>query len=143
MNLFFEAMSIPLATLLPPISFALSLAGLLVRFIFPDSRKLTVLGILLTCLVVMTGAALYQAVNHERRVELVADQIVTALGSETKTFDELHEELYKSDLSTTTEALDSLVMAKKVGQRILEVRDNFGTGFRVRGYYAMGGETRN
>ena len=123
-------------SLLPYISFALSLGGLVVRvFLRSDSRKLTVLGIVITCLVVLTGVGIYQSLSHKRRVEAAAKEIVGALGNSTRTFDELQEILYKPDFPLTTEALDALVSTNKVGQKILDVRDELGRHFRVRGYY--------
>ena len=123
-------------SLLPYLSFALSLSGLVVRVFLPsDSRKITVLGIVFTCLVVITGAGFYQAISHKRHVEATAKEIVTTLRSGTKTLDEVHENLYKADFRITTEALDGLVVTNKVDQKILRVRDDLGRRLRVRTYY--------
>ena len=125
-------------SLLPYISFALSLSGLVVRVFLPsDSRKIMVLGIVITCLVVITGVGFYQAIIHKQHVEATANEIVTTLHSGTKTLDEVHENLYKADFRITTEALDRLVATNKVGQKILKVRDDLGRRFRVRSYYLI------
>lgn len=125
-------------SLLPYLSFALSLSGLLVRVFLPsDSRKITVLGIVITCLVVITSFGFYQAINHKRHVEATANEIVTILHGGTKTLDEVQENLYKADFRVTTEALDGLVATDTVGHRILKVRDDLGRRFRVRAYYLI------
>lgn len=130
-------------SLLPYISFALSLGGLIVRVFLPsDSRKVAVLGIVITCLVVITGVGFYQAISHKRHVEAAANEIVSTLRGGTKTLDEIHENLYKTDFRITTEALDGLVATAKVGQKISNVRDDLGRRFRVRTYYLVTKDNR-
>ena len=129
-------MTIPLEKLLPYASFAIALGGLVARIYFPpDSRKETISAVVIAFLVLMTGVGLYQAVEHERHVEAISTKIVAALGSDTKTFDQIYEALFPVDFPVANEALDYLVNSNIVGHRVLDVRDDLGSRFRVRGYY--------
>lgn len=130
-------MSNPIDPLLPYLSFALSLGCLTAQLLFPPgSKKSAALLIVATCLVVITSVGLYEAHAHTKRIEEVGDEIATVLGSDTKTFDEIYQDLFKVDLGVATEALDDLVKDKRVGQKLLEARDSFGKTFTFRGYYA-------
>jgi hypothetical protein len=129
-------MSSPIDPLLPYLSFALSLGGLAAQLLFPPgSKKSATLLIVATCLVVITGAGLYEAHAHTKRIEEIGDEIASVLGNETKTFDEIYQALFKVDLGVAIEALDDLVKDKRVVQKLLEARDSFGTTFTFRGYY--------
>lgn len=129
-------MTVPLEKLLPYASFAIALGGLVARIYFPpDSRKETISAVVIAFLVIMTGVGLYQTINHERHVEAVAKKIIVALGSETKTFDQIYETLHYVDFPVANEALDHLVNTNVVGHEVLDVRGDRGSKFRVRGYY--------
>jgi hypothetical protein len=130
-------MGISLEEILPYASFALAVAGLVVRiFLRSDSRKSAMLIIVLTLLVVMTGLGSYRAFLHARHVEAAAETILTKLGNQTKTFEEIHEDFIETDPNIIGEALESLVETGRVDHKIMDVRDDLGTRFRVRGYFA-------
>lgn len=129
--------------ILPYCNFALAIAGLVVRvFLRPDSRKATILGIVIIFMVVMTGVGAFQAINHERLVDATSREIITVLASDTRTFDQISQALYKPDLRVATEALDDLVKTKIVGHQMLDVRDDIGRRFSVRGYYLLAIDTK-
>ncbi len=121
--------------LLPYLSFGLSLVGLVAQLFRPSGSRKSAVTLIAACLVVITGFGLYQICDHARQIDDVSADIITTLGTDTKTFDELHQALFKVDVSLATEALDSLIKDKSVGQKMLEARDNFGTRFTFRGYY--------
>jgi hypothetical protein len=129
-------MDIPMEALLPYASFALAVAGLVVRiFLAPESRKAAMLVIVLTLLVVMTGVGSYRVYLHEEQVEAISEKIITKLGTNMKTLEEIYEDLLQADPAVTSEALERLIDARRVDHKILDVRDDLGTRFRARGYF--------
>lgn len=136
-------MSNSIDAFLPYLSFALSLGGLAAQlFLSSSPRKSVVLLIVATCLVVITGMGWYEVYSHARNVEEVSAEIVTALGTDTMTFDELYQALFKVDLGVATEALDALVRDKRVGHKLLEARDSSGNSYTFRAYYLSVREDR-
>lgn len=129
--------------LLPYFNFALAIAGLAVRvFLRSDSRKATILGVIIIFMLVITSVGVLQTINYERLVEAASREIIAVLGSETKTFDQIYQALYKPDLRVVTAALDELVKTRIVGHHILDVRDDIGRRFSVRGYYLLSIDTK-
>lgn len=128
--------SISLEKLLPIGSFAIALAGLIIRLICPSGpRKETMIVTVISFLALMTGVALHEAHQHDQRVHAVSKEIVTIIGNDIKTFDQVYEALFKVDFAVANEAIDILVASNKVGHKFLELHDDSGDRIRVRGYY--------
>jgi hypothetical protein len=120
------------------LSFALAVSGLVAQVTLGATRRRKAfVAVVITSLVVLSGFAAYEAAMHARRVEVTSQQIVRVLGSGLKTFDELAESLNRPDLSHLSESLEALIEANRVGQRIVDVRDDYGRRLRVRGYYLV------
>lgn len=121
--------------LLPYISFAFSLSGLILQLFAPASRKKVLLVTVITSLAVMTGVAAWNAAAHEREVATAMREIVVALDGNAETFDQIAEALNKPDFRVISEALDRLIEDGKVGHQLLEVRDDHDRHFRTRVYF--------
>lgn len=89
----------------------------------------------LTALIAISVILFIRNGQHEKQVEIVSNEIVDKIGTTSKTFDQLFEELYYPDFTVLSEALDNLIKNGKVGHKILEVHNDTGELFRVRGFY--------
>lgn len=124
-----------LQTLLAVASFALSIGGLVRISIRSETTKGVSIVVIISALVLLSSIELYQTYQHHQHLNTVSQDILAALGQEVMTLDQLYETLHYEELSIVTEAVDDLVGEHNVGQKILELKDVFGSSFRVRGYY--------
>ena len=125
-----------LKQLLPYFSFTISVAVLMVWVFFSfNSHNEAILIAIITLLVLITGVELYRTINQERHIEAVAKQIFIALGSDTKTIDQLYWDLPPADRTVLSEALDYLIRSNKINYTTLNLHDNLGREFPTPSYY--------
>lgn len=122
-------------TILAILSLAVSIVGLFPTFRLQDVRKKIVIVVVLVIIITSSALTFIRTVQYGKQIELVSNEIVEKIGPTSKTFDQLFEELYYPDFSILSEALDNLINEGKVGHRILEVHNDIGESFRVRGFY--------
>lgn len=128
-------MQMTLETILAIGSFAISFGGLVGILIVRDKTKEISIVVVIAALVILSSIALCQDYQHRQRVATVSKAIMEELGQEVKAFDQLYETLYYVEFTIVNEALNELVNTGKVGHKVLELRDDLGARFRVRGYY--------
>jgi len=126
---------IPIETIFAILGFAISAGGFVSIFLRDEKKKKIALVAALSALVMLSLITTIRLQQHGRRIARVSGEITEKIGVESKTLDQLYEELYYSGLSDLNEAMDGLIKSGKVGHRILEVRDNHGNEFRVKVFY--------
>jgi uncharacterized membrane protein (UPF0182 family) len=127
--------NISLDTFLGIMSVAISIGGFITIFLKQERKREVALVVVLTVLVAISVILFIRDGQHEKQVEIVSNEIVDKIGTTSKTFDQLFEELYYPDFTVLSEALDNLIKNGKVEHKILEVRNDIGELYRVRGFY--------
>jgi hypothetical protein len=111
-------------------------AGLLVRIFWPsESQKEALIGAVIVFLTILGFVSLYEKYQHERLIERVSMDVVSIIGNDTKTFEQINEALFKAAYTDASEAIDRLVTTGRVGHTLLDLQDTYGNRYRVRGYY--------
>lgn len=59
------------------------------------------------------------------------------LGPEVKPVDQLYQDFFQPDFAMVNEALKKLISSGTVGHKMLDVRDDLGTRYQMRGYYVI------
>ncbi|MCU7816615.1 MAG: hypothetical protein KZQ81_15810 [Candidatus Thiodiazotropha sp. (ex Rostrolucina anterorostrata)] len=126
-------------TALQIISFALGVAGFVASLLPRRSAKAKIRSAALMAGLVafaVTGLALIWE-SHERssHIRAVSEQVIDTLGKEAKSIDQLHEALAYENLRTVSDAVALLVDTKKVGHRVVNVRDNANLQYRARLFF--------
>jgi hypothetical protein len=130
------------------LSFALAVCGLFLQVIEILERRKRGAGksarladrlilVVILVLVVSTGFAVYESIAHARRVSITSAAIERALESGLKTNEELAEAVNARDADILGESLAKLIAEKRVGQKILTLRDDEGRRLRTRGFYLI------
>jgi len=96
-------------------------------------KELSIVG--LSVLLLLSSVALYQTYSHHREVSRISKNITDTLGSHVKTFDQIFEALNHPGFSIVNETLDDLVDSGNIGHNVFDVKDDYGSTYRVRGYY--------
>ncbi|HHT9114639.1 MAG TPA: hypothetical protein ACFYD0_15130 [Candidatus Wunengus sp. YC65] len=118
------------------LSLAVSIGSFIaVLFAKGEKKKFLVTIVALVFFIVSSTLSYIDAQRHENHIKYVATEITEILGKNSKTFDQLYEEAYFTSVSDLNEALGSLIRNGDVGHKILEVGDDRGEKYRVRGFY--------
>jgi hypothetical protein len=106
---------------LSALSFALALATVLIS---PRARRLRLLWFIVTMILVVTcGAQALLAGLHRRRVSSVQSQILNLVREGRRvTFEDIYLGLYKPDYRVVTEAVDTLIDAKRLNSELMQFR---------------------
>ena len=124
--------------MLSNLNFFLSLSGLVLSiFSFKKTKDKIVVGIALILIAVMlsAGIAYFKQEQKIKTIKNIQDRIVTNLGSEAKSAQELYENLFpfvKYELFS--QALEQLISKGMVEDRVIQVRDYYNREFRMRVY---------
>ena len=123
--------------LLQIVGFSISFAGLVRVFLPADRNKEIVIAIILSLLLLLSVFSLYRGYQHYRLLDDVSAQIVSKLGGDRKTFDQILEDLHYVDTALAHEAIDKLVVLGKVNHKLTDVRGDLDERFRTRVYFAV------
>lgn len=118
------------------IGFALAIAsfiGLLIGW----EKKIVVIVAALVAFVIIGGVKVYEYHYHWMRVESTSGLIVKELGTDRKTLDQLCQTFRPQEVQFVEEALTELVNIRKVGHKILDMRDDLSSRYPVRIYYVQ------
>jgi hypothetical protein len=129
-----------------PNELSLSLGGILLGivgialqiYVLDGQRKRILVAVTFTTLIVGSVFVGYQSYSYGRIVARVADDIVAVLGNQPRTFEEVYEALFETDVAVANEALDRLVRSQRVAQTIVTLTEENRRAdhHRVRVYYA-------
>jgi hypothetical protein len=113
-----------LFTYLPIASFAIALAGLLVRFFVPvgPARQTAVVATLL--FMVLASAVIWQQ-DHKckEQIEQTADDIVRILGNQKLTYEQIVANTRNPTYLTTNAGIDLLLRQKRIGTELATLTD--------------------
>lgn len=121
---------------LAAISLAISVGSFFAVLIAKGEKKKVLVAIVaLVALIVISTLTYIDVQRHDHHIKYVSGEIIEILGTNSKTFDQLYEELYFTSVSDLNEALGILITNGNVGHKILEVDDNRGEKYRVKCFY--------
>jgi hypothetical protein len=116
---------------------ALAAAGM-VPLLFWEGRWRGVVVTMILALVATISAVQYFEIReHRQQIDRMRPAILEDLSAtpEGKSSDQIIEDLNHPDLIIFTEAMNDLVAAGKIKQKMLDVGDTKGAIFRMRGYF--------
>ncbi len=116
-------------------SFALALGGLVPIFLLKEQKKIVALTVIVSTLLVTTGAVLFRVLQHEKLIISVQTEIRTELSGKSKTLDQLDQDLPNHiEYADVVEALFRGLDEESLGQKtIYFVRD--GESIPVKVYF--------
>jgi hypothetical protein len=127
---------VSLLSLLPVASFAIAAGALAVRLFVPSGpAKQTLITAALIFLLLTSGLLWQQQREETRRIRVAADEIVTVIGNEKRTYDEILSGLRLPSYRIANAALDLLVGEKRVGSEAASIIDKSNNSFRIRLYF--------
>ena len=110
--------------------------GALADTLWRDKTR-TILVIVTSSLVLLSGVAVFLTWQHQHRVDMTSQEILRVIGPDVKTFDQVFQSLFQPEFPIANEAMGQLVKDGRVGYRQLEVRDDKGVGYTAGGYYRI------
>jgi hypothetical protein len=120
-----------LDTILGITSVSLAIAGLLSGW---QGRR-TILALLLSFLILITGASTVRSISHERRLVSLQAEILQLVSQRARSVDDIYEDLRYVEFAVVNEALSRCVDEGIVGHKVLEFQRTDGDFTRVRVYY--------
>jgi len=125
-----------LGSLLPAASFAIAAGGLAVRLFWPSGpAKQTLIAASFIFLLLASGLLWRHQLQEERRARETGEDIVTIIGNEKRTYDEILSGLRQPDYRIANAAIDLLIGEKRIGSDGATCTDKSHNTFRVRLYF--------
>ena len=78
---------------------------------------------------------LWEKYQRSEHLETVSAKIITVIGNERRTTDEILESLFPENFDTVTESLGLLLRQERVQNSVIETVDKAGLSHRVRVYF--------
>ena len=117
-------------------SFALAIAGLIVRFFLPDRpAKHTLIAAVLIFILIISSASLFKIWEEDKEIQSAAEDILRIIGNEKRTFEDILADFRQPDYKIISDALDLLIEEKRVGSKILTFSIDEQNGGRARLYF--------
>ena len=121
---------------LPVASFALAAGGLAVRFFAPSGpAKQTLIAAVFLFILVASGLLWQQDWEEKRQVQRAAIEIISIVGNEKRTYEEIVAGLRQPNYQVANRAIDLLIDENRLGSEEATIIDKTDRVFRVRLYY--------
>lgn len=128
--------SLSLELVLSIASFALAIAGLIIRFFLPDRpAKHTLIAAVLIFILLISSASLFNIWEENNAIQRAAEDIVRIIGNEKRTFEDILADFRQPDYKIISDALDLLIEEKRVGSKVLTFFIDEQNEGRVRLYF--------
>jgi hypothetical protein len=128
--------ALPLLSYLPLASVAIAAGGLAVRFFWPSGpAKQTLIAACFIFLLLMSGLLWQQQCVQQRQMRRVANEIVTVIGNDKRTYDDILFGLRRPNYALANAAIDLLVDEERIGSEGTIIVDKSDRAFQVRLYF--------
>jgi hypothetical protein len=125
-------------TFLPLASFAIALAGVLVRLSpFSQSAKAHILSACLVFLLLSSGLIWFEQNREQRQILKTAVEIRSVIGNDKKTYDEISSSLRRPNYIVAERAVEKLLSEGWIRSELVEVSDKTAVAHRVRLYFVI------
>jgi len=118
------------------ISLIISISSFATMLISENKKKKIILALAASFALTIISVVTYvDADRHACNIKRVTGDIIYILDSKNMTFDQLYSELYFTSQSDLNEALGNLIAERTIWFRYLEVYDEKGQKYFVKGFY--------
>jgi len=118
-------------------SFSISVGGLVAVVVVKDARKkVIVLSVIVSALIVTSGVTLYSSYQHEKYIDRVQEKMIDILSTGAITFDDLYQNIFPPvSHELLREALYEGIDEGAIGYRPMRLQSN-GKFMSVKVFYA-------